>query len=508
MSSPYSQTEISQTGDPTMGQVGAQNTNVNDNLYAASYSNAPGRAADASTTGGGSDLATQGLMRLQQGDQYGGIMTLLDAAQKSPQSVQSPEFLQQLQIVESQSATASGAQTESAQFTPPAESPAYGSTGDTTALSAQQGGTGQGDVNSVALQALQVAQSNPTEGILGLMQASTMNPDLMNDQNFLTTMSEVLPQGPGAAQAQAQPGADGTQSQQVQQPADASQYQQPLNDGSQQQQVQQPVDASQYQQPTNDGSQQQQVQQPVDASQYQQPTNDGSQQQQVQQPADATGYAMPAQLTSSGNPQIEAGVKQAFQLIQAGDQFDGARLLMMIAKADPSILQDQAFVKNLTDLENAVKSGAATSTSDQTAQSQTQQQYDANGNPVDAQGNPIAMTDANGNPIAQPGAQQMTDASGNPIAQPGAQQITDASGNPIAQPGAQQITDASGNPIAQPGAQQMMTDASGNPVATDAQGMPLTQPNPQAMTGMPGPTDTQTQASVNMDPSSIGAPAA
>ncbi|CAN5144363.1 hypothetical protein BH10CYA1_BH10CYA1_38270 [soil metagenome] len=417
MPSPYSQTEISQTGDPTMGQVGAQNPNVNENLYAASYSNAPGRPADASSTGGGSDLATQGLMKLQQGDQYSGIMTLLEAAQQSPQSVQNPAFLQQLQIVESQSGATTGAQTDSSQgqFTPPSDSPAYGATGDTTAMNTEQGGAGQGDVNSIAMQALQAAQSNSTEGILGLMQASTMNPDLMNNQNFLTTMSEVLPQGPGAAAAQAQPGADASQQQQVQQPADASQYQQPGADASQQQQVQQPTDTSQYQQPVADGS---------------------------QQPTASAAYTMPAQLTTSGNPQIEAGVKQAFQLIQSGDQFDGARLLMMIAKADPSILQDQAFVKNLTDLENAVKSVAATSTVDQTAaQSQSQQQLDA-----------------------------------------------------------------FGNPIAQPGAQQMV-DASGNPVATDAQGMPLAQANPQAMTGMTGPTDTQAQAPVSMDPSSIGAPA-
>ncbi len=411
MPSPYSQTEIAQTGDPTMGQVGAQNPNVNDNLYTASYSNAPGRAADAGSTGGGSDLATQGLMRLQQGDQYGGIMTLLDAAQQSPQSVQNPAFLQQLQIVESQPAAATGTQADSSQFTPPTDSPAYGATSDTTAMNTQKGGAAQGDANSIVMQALQTAQSNPTEGILGLMQASTMNPDLMNNQNFLTTMSEVLPRGPGAAAAQAQPGTDGSQQAQVQQPADTSQYPQPVADGS-------------------------------------------------QQPTSAMAYTMPAQLTSSNNPQIEAGVKQAFQLIQSGDQFDGARLLMMIAKADPSILQDQAFVKNLTDLENAVKGvSTGTSTSDQTAaQSQSQQH------------------DANGNPIAQPGAQPMT-------------------------------TDANGNPIAQPSAQQMV-DASGNPVATDAQGRPLTQANPQAMTGMTGPTDTQAQAPVSMDPSSIGAPAA
>jgi hypothetical protein len=553
MPSPYSSPEISQTGDPNLGQAGVSNPNVNENLYAASYSNAPGRPADASMPGNGSDLASQGLAKLQQGDQYGGIMTLLDAAQQNPQSVQSTAFLQHLQIVESQPNAAQGAQTDSSQFTAPTDSPAYGTTGDANALSSPAAAGAQTDSSSLAIQALQVAQQNPTEGILGLMQASAQNPNLLNDQNFLTTMSEVLPQGSAAAQAQ--PASDGSQLQQsqLQQPADGSQIQQSQvqqpTDGpqTQQAQIQQPTDGSQtqqaqaqqpsdgsqtqqaqIQQPTDgsqtqqaqvqqpsDGSQTQQaqVQQPTDGSQtqqaqVQQPT-DGSQTQQaqiqqpgsldgsqyqtqptndsqyVQQPAAAPTYSMPAQLTSTGDPNIEAGVRQAFQLIQAGDQFDGAKLLMMIAKADPAILQDQAFVKNFTDLENAVKSGTANATTDQTAASQS------------------GAVDANGNPIQQ----QMVDANGNPIAQPGAQQMVDANGNPIAQPGAQQMVDANGNPIAQPGAQQMV-DANGNPVTTDAQGMPV-QTSIQGMTGMTtqtAPTDTSTQVASNSDPS-VGAPA-
>ncbi|RTL40103.1 MAG: hypothetical protein EKK48_16760, partial [Candidatus Melainabacteria bacterium] len=251
MPSPYSSTEISQTGDPTMGQAGVQNPNVNDNLFAASYPGAPGRAADSSIPGGGSDLASQGLAKLQQGDQYGGIMTLLDAAQQNPQSVQSQAFLQQLQIVENQPAATTNNGGDSSQFSPPSDSPAYGTMSDTTAVQTPMSAAGATDANAIANQALSVAQSNPAEGILGLMQASTQNPDLLNNQNFLTTMSEVLPQGPGA---QTQQSMDASQMQQPQtQPMDASQMQQPQT---------QPMDASQMQQPQT---------QPMDASQMQQP---------------------------------------------------------------------------------------------------------------------------------------------------------------------------------------------------------------------------------------------
>ncbi len=393
MPNPYSSPEITQTGDPTMGQAGVQNSNVNDNLYAASYPGAPGRAADTSLPGGGSDLASQGLAKLRQGDEYGGIMTLLDAAKQNPAAVQSDAFLQQLQLVESQPGRATGVASDSGQFSAPTDSPAYGTTSDAAAMNPQTAG-GLTDANSLANQALSVAQSNPAEGILGLMQASTQNPDLLNDQNFLTTMSEVLPQGQGAVQGQQAP-MDGSQVQQQQQaPMDGSQVQQ-------QQQAQ--MDESQVQQ---------QQQMPMDGSQQ----------------AVAPTYTMPAQLTSSGDPNIEAGVKQAFQLIQSGDQFDGARLLMMIAKADPAILQDQTFVKNLVDLENATTNRNATAANDQSNQTQSgAQQYDAQGNPLDASGNPISQQqylDASGNPIAQPGAQQYVDASGNPIAQPGTQGMT------------------------------------------------------------------------------------
>jgi len=414
MPSPYSSTEISQTGDPTMGQAGVQNPNINDNLFAASYPGAPGRAADSSIPGGGSDLASQGLAKLQQGDQYGGIMTLLDAAQQNPQSVQSQAFLQQLQIVENQPAATTNNGGDSSQFSPPSDSPAYGTMSDTTAMQTPMSGAGATDANAIANQALSVAQSNPAEGILGLMQASTQNPDLLNNQNFLTTMSEVLPQGPGA---------------QTQQSMDASQMQQPQT---------QPMDASQY------------SQMPSDASNTQ-PVTDNTQQ--------AGGrYTLPAQLTSSGDPNIEAGVKQAFQLIQSGDQFDGARILMMIAKADPSILQDQAFIKNLVDLESAVKAGGVNAATDQSALSQTgQAQYDANGNPIDANGNPI-----------------------------------------------NQQVDASSNPISQPGTQQMV-DASGNPASTDSQTMPYSQNGTQGMTGMSVPYDSSSQVASGTDPS-VGAP--
>jgi hypothetical protein len=492
MTSPYSRPEISQTGDPNLGQAGVQNPNVNENLYAASYPGAPGRAADISTPGNGSDLASQGLTKLQQGDQYGGIMTLLDAAQQNPQSVQSTAFLQQLQIVESQPAGAQSAPTDAGQFTAPTDSPAYGTTSDANALSSPAAAGGQTDANSIAMQALQTAQQNPTEGILGLMQASAQNPNLLNDQNFLTTMSEVLPQGPGATQSQ--PVTDGSQLQptngsQLQQPTDGSQLQQPT-DGSQlqQPQAQQPSDGSQIQQsqvqqpqaqqPT-DGSQiqQSQVQQPgpTDASQISQPQQPTDASQYVQQPAAAPAYTMPAQLTSTGDPNIEAGVKQAFQLIQSGDQLDGAKILMMIAKADPAILQDQAFIKNLTDLENAVKNGTANAPTDQSTASQT--------GAVDANGNPVQL-DANGNPIAQPGAQQMVDANGNPITQPGAQQMLDANGNPIAQPGVQQMVDANGNPIQQPGAQSIAGMTQTAPTDTSTQQVAS---NPDPTVGAPAP---------------------
>ncbi|RTL35250.1 MAG: hypothetical protein EKK48_29235 [Candidatus Melainabacteria bacterium] len=252
------------------------------------------------------------------------------------------------------------------------------------------------------------------------------------------------------------------------QPMDASQMQQPQTqpmDASQMQQPQtQPMDASQMQQPQTqpmDASQMQQPQtQPMDASQYSQMPSDASNTQPVTDNTQQAGgrYTLPAQLTSSGDPNIEAGVKQAFQLIQSGDQFDGARILMMIAKADPSILQDQAFIKNLVDLESAVKAGGVNAATDQSALSQTgQAQYDANGNPIDANGNPI-----------------------------------------------NQQVDASGNPISQPGTQQMV-DASGNPASTDSQTMPYSQNGTQGMTGMSVPYDSSTQVASGTDPS-VGAP--
>jgi hypothetical protein len=356
-------------------------------------------------------------------------------------------------------------------------------------------------------------------GILGLMEASTMNPNLLQDQNFLTTMREVLPQGPGMNGAQ-QPLTDANGNPIAQPGA----QQQPLTDAN----------GNPIAQP---GSQQQPLTD-ANGNPIAQPGANVPQQFAQPQYSQQMGVPPGAPLTdttnnpASADPQIQQAILKAFQLIQSGDQFDGARLLMMIAKADPAILQDKVFIQNLQITEQAAIALKAQSDAAMQGSGAPQQQLDAQGNPIapqtDAQGNPIAqpnaqgliaqpgaqgsiaqpgaqpaLTDANGNPIAQPGTQQvMTGANGNPIAQPGTQQVmTDANGNPIAQPGTQQVmTGANGNPIAQPGTQQVMTDANGNPIAqpgtqqvmTDANGNPITQ--------------TQAQPQVTMAPSSLGAP--
>jgi hypothetical protein len=394
MTNPYANTEILQASEPTMIGAVNQTPNLSNNLYADSYPGAPGRTADMSAASGGSDLASRGLSMLSQGDQYGGIMTLLNAEQQSPQSVQNPQFLQQLQLVESQSTSAETTDTSALSAQPQGAGldSSLPGVSDASALSSQQPAT---DANAIASQALATAQSDPVSGILGLMKAATMNPTIDQDQNFLATMQEVLPTGQGMAQQStdaqgnpiAQPGA--------QQMTDAQGNPSP-----------QPADASQQQsvqeQPT-DSSQQQVQTQPVDISQqYAQP-----------QIASSFGIQPGQQLTdttnnpASADAQIQNAVLQAFQLLQSGDQYDGARLLMMIAKVDPQILQDQVFIKNLQTAEQAA----------QALQSQTE---------AAAQSSGAQQLDAQGNPIAQPGTQQMTDAQGNPIPQPGTQQISPA----------------------------------------------------------------------------------
>jgi hypothetical protein len=297
MTNTYASTEIAQAGDPTMIAPVNQTPNLSNNLYSDSYPSAPGRLADAnSPTNSGSDLASRGLSMISQGDQYDGIMALLDAERQSPQSVQGPQFLQQLQIVENQPTSA-------------------GTTDGTT------------DANAIASQALSAAQSDPVSGILGLMKAATLNPNLDQDQNFLTTMQEVLPSGQGTAQ----------------QPTDG----------------QQAVQAQ-----TADDSQPQVQTQPSDASQ----------QDAQPQTAPSIGIQAGQQLTdttnnpASADPQIQNAISQAFQMLQSGDQYDAARLLMMIAKADPQILQDQVFIKNLQTAEQAAQaSQSPTNTQSQPA---------------------------------------------------------------------------------------------------------------------------------------------
>jgi hypothetical protein len=198
MTSPFMNNEVSQTGDPTLSQTGGQGPALNNALYASGYPGAPGRASDMSSmptggSGGGSDLANQGLSLLQQGDQYNGIMTLLQAESVSPQSIQNPTFLHNLQLVESNSGQPAGSGSDQSYANVAPQTDANGNP------IAAPGAPGQsGDANTIAQQALQAAQQgDPVSGILGLMQASTMNPNLDQDPQFLAVMKQALPGGQG-----------------------------------------------------------------------------------------------------------------------------------------------------------------------------------------------------------------------------------------------------------------------------------------------------------------------
>ena len=282
----------------------------------------------------GGELATQGLTLLSQGDQYDGIMDLLGAEHLSPSSINNQTFLNQLQLVESNpntgattdltntgSLTNQGAPTDltntaslTNQGTPTdLTNPSLTNPGAPTDLTntAATTASGQPDAGTVMAQkGLTDAQQDPTTGMLELMAASTMNPNLVSDQNFLQVLQQALP-GAQTTDAQSNPAAQ-----------------------------------------TTDTAYNPNATQQTDAS--------------TGQTVAPSNYTLPTQLTDTTNnpqsadPTIQTAMQQALTMISQGDQADAALLLMQVAQVDPQILQDKVFVQNLQAAEQAGTSALQT----------------------------------------------------------------------------------------------------------------------------------------------------
>lgn len=369
----------------------------------------------------GDALAAQGLQLLKAGDQYGGIMTLLAANQADPGLMQDPNFLHNLQIVESQQGIAdpgmvpyqspemngggidpriyANIQNNSAALdsgvyaqTDAAQDPgiyANPQTGGDAALQAQNYAAPQTGSDAAALQAQNYAAPQTDATAVPTAQDSTAQTGQPSEQTMAMVQQAVqaFQKGDSATGALAFMQAATMDPTLVNNPDFLKNFKQFFGAGATDatasngtQAVTTPDASTATASP--DGSMARTSQDTV-VPNTAQPT-DTTGQQAVAPTTDATGQQTVA--TSDGsaaNPQqmsIQL-ISQAFQLIQSGDQADGILTLMKAAMLNPQILQDQNFLQQLVAVEksaNPAPVGTDATTSSATTQS------DASVQPTDA----------------------------------------------------------------------------------------------------------------------------